>query len=50
MGRQANWALAHLDAVGDPTSVVVTGRRRLSAEQARTLPDASSLAPAALAR
>jgi hypothetical protein len=50
MGRQANWALEHLDTVGDPTSVEATARRRLSAERARTLPDTSSLAPTAVTR
>lgn len=50
-GRPAKWALEHLDAgdssIADATSVDQAARRRLSAEQARTIPNAGTIAPTA---
>ena len=45
MGRQANWALEHLDTPSEALSVDQAARRRLNSEQARAIPAASS-APA----
>lgn len=46
MGRQANWALEHLDSPVEVPSVDQAARRRLNAEQARVVPTAADLAPA----
>ena len=45
MGRQANWALEHLDSSVEVLAVDQAARRRLNAEQARAIPEAASLAP-----
>lgn len=46
MGRQANWALEHLDTPSEALSVDQAARRRLNSEQARAIPAAASSAPA----
>jgi hypothetical protein len=46
MGRDANWALEHLDSPSEALSVDQAARRRLNTEQARTTPGATTSAPA----
>jgi hypothetical protein len=45
MGRDANWALEHLDSPAEALSVDQAARRRLGTEQARTIPGAETSAP-----
>jgi hypothetical protein len=45
IGRQATWALEHLDPPVALLPVDQAARRRLDAEQARTIPEAASTAP-----
>jgi len=43
MGREANWALGHLDAPPELVDVDLAARRRLNYEQARSIPGDESL-------
>lgn len=45
MGRQAMWALEHLDPPVELIAVDQAARGRLNAEQTRTIPDAANTVP-----
>jgi hypothetical protein len=46
MGREANWALEHLDSPAETLSVDRAARRRLNTEQARAIPLTATSSPA----